>query len=67
MLKELPAKGQGDYDCLVPLSGGKDSSYALHYVVRELGLKPLAASFDHGFVADMLFTLLVPASSISLP
>jgi len=53
LLKELPAKGQGDYDCLVPLSGGKDSSYALHYVVRELGLKPLAASFDHGFVADM--------------
>jgi hypothetical protein len=53
LLKELPPKGKADYDCLVPLSGGKDSSYALHYVVRELGLKPLAASFDHGFVADM--------------
>ncbi|HSW46856.1 MAG TPA: hypothetical protein VLM89_14945 [Phycisphaerae bacterium] len=53
MVKDLPARGASSYDCLVPLSGGKDSGYALHYVVKELGLKPLAASFDHGFVADM--------------
>ncbi len=42
-------RGKGDYDCLVPFSGGKDSTFTLWYIVRELGLKPLVASFDHGF------------------
>lgn len=42
-------KGRGSYDCIVPFSGGKDSTYTLWYIVRELGLKPLVVSFDHGF------------------
>lgn len=42
-------KGKYDYDCIVPFSGGKDSTFTLYYVVRELGLKPLVVSFDHGF------------------
>lgn len=41
------------YHCAVPLSGGKDSSYILYYVVRELGLKPMAIFFDNGFATDM--------------
>jgi len=44
--------GRGEYDCVVPLSGGKDSSYILLYVVRELGRRPLAVFFDNGFVRD---------------
>lgn len=43
----------GGYDCLVPFSGGRDSSYALHYLVRELGLKPLAFSYDWGMLTDL--------------
>ncbi|MBI2577997.1 MAG: N-acetyl sugar amidotransferase [Candidatus Wildermuthbacteria bacterium] len=42
-------RGQGAYDCIVPFSGGKDSTFTLWYIVRELGLKPLVVSFDHGF------------------
>lgn len=42
-------RGRGTYDCIVPFSGGKDSTFTLWYVVRELGLKPLVVSFDHGF------------------
>lgn len=37
------------YDCLVPISGGKDSSYILYYVVKRLGLKPFAVFCDTGF------------------
>lgn len=37
------------YDCILPFSGGKDSTYTLWFVVRELGLRPLVVSFDHGF------------------
>lgn len=42
-------RGKYDYDCIVPFSGGKDSTFTLLYLVRECGLKPLVVSFDHGF------------------
>src|SRR5262249_36623071 len=35
-------RGQGDYDCLVNLSGGKDSCYLLYKLAREYGLNVLA-------------------------
>lgn len=42
-------KGQkGQYDCLIGLSGGVDSSYVLHKAV-EMGLKPLCFSVDNGW------------------
>lgn len=40
------------YDCLVGVSGGKDSSYALVKVV-ELGLRPLVVHFDNGWNSDL--------------
>jgi N-acetyl sugar amidotransferase len=43
-------RGKYDYDCLVPFSGGKDSTWTLHYLVKEYGLKPLVVRFDHGFL-----------------
>lgn len=39
--------------CLIPFSGGRDSSYAMHYAVRELGLKPIAFSYDWGMLTDL--------------
>jgi N-acetyl sugar amidotransferase len=44
------ARGTGDYDCILPFSGGKDSTYTLWYVIKELKLKPLVVRFDHGFM-----------------
>lgn len=38
-----------DYDCIIPFSGGKDSTFTLYYAVHRLELKPLVVSFDHGF------------------
>jgi N-acetyl sugar amidotransferase len=35
------------YDCLIPVSGGKDSYYQTHLIVKELGLKPLLITY-HG-------------------
>ncbi len=40
-------RDKGEYDCIIPFSGGKDSTFQLWYVVKELGLKPLVVSFDH--------------------
>lgn len=43
-------RGKHDYDCLIPYSGGKDSTWALYYLVKEYGIKPLVVRFDHGFL-----------------
>lgn len=40
-------------DCIVPFSGGRDSCYGLHLVVKELGMKPLAYTYDWGMVTDL--------------
>tara|TARA_A200000113_G_scaffold195349_1_gene185830 strand:- start:683 stop:2506 length:1824 start_codon:yes stop_codon:yes gene_type:complete len=40
-------------ECLIPFSGGRDSCYGLHLVVKELGLKPLAYTYDWGMVTDL--------------
>jgi len=39
------------YDCLVGLSGGKDSVYAA-YVLKQRGMHPLACTFDNGFLTE---------------
>ncbi len=48
------SRGQSDYDCILPFSGGKDSTYTLWYVVKKLKLKPLVVCFDHGFMRSTL-------------
>ncbi len=40
-------------DCIVPLSGGRDSCYGLHLIVNELGLRPLTFTYDWGMVTDL--------------
>ena len=49
MLKDLvaPYKKETGYDCIVPISGGKDSHYQVHYVKEILGLHPLVVTFNH--------------------
>jgi glucosamine--fructose-6-phosphate aminotransferase (isomerizing) len=40
-------------NCIVMLSGGRDSCYALHVVKKELGLNPIAYSYDWGMLTDL--------------
>jgi len=47
MVERIKAKGRGlKYDCAVGVSGGADSSYLLHLVVKW-GLRPLAVHLDN--------------------
>ena len=46
----LEYKDKYDYDCIVPFSGGKDSVFALWYLVTQKKLKPLVLRFDHNFL-----------------
>ena len=42
-----------NYDCLVGVSGGTDSSYLLHLLVKKYGLRPLAITLDNGWNSDI--------------
>jgi len=43
-------RGKYDYDCIVPFSGGKDSTFQLLYLIKEFKVKPLVIRFNHGFI-----------------
>lgn len=40
------------YDCLIPVSGGKDSTYQC-YVAKKYGLNPLAVCFETTYVTEL--------------
>ena len=43
------AGANNDYDCIMGMSGGADSSYMLHKVVTEFKLRPLVFHVDAGW------------------
>jgi hypothetical protein len=43
----------GEPDCIVAFSGGRDSSYGLHMLVEEFGMRPLVLTYDWGMVTDL--------------
>jgi ATP-utilizing enzymes of the PP-loop superfamily len=46
------SRGQAEYDVLVGLSGGKDSSYIAYALQKNYGLKVLTVTMDNGFLTD---------------
>lgn len=53
MVARIKEAGKGkDYDCIMGLSGGVDSSYVA-YTARRLGLRPLAVHFDSGWNSEL--------------
>lgn len=51
------------YDCVVGVSGGRDTSFCLHYCKERLGLRPLAVHFDNGWDSEMAKTNLAKLCS----
>ena len=52
-LVEPYRKTNGKPEVLIPLSGGRDSTYVLHMVKQELGLNAVAYTYDWGMVTDL--------------
>lgn len=46
-IEEIRGKNASDYDCIIPVSGGKDSYYQAHVMATQYGLKPLLVTY-HG-------------------
>ena len=47
ILSEKKSNSENDYDCIIPVSGGKDSYFQTHKIVTDYGLKPLLVTY-HG-------------------
>jgi N-acetyl sugar amidotransferase len=53
LVREIKAAGQGKpYDCVIGVSGGVDSTYVA-WLVRKLGLRPLAVHLDNGWNSEL--------------
>lgn len=53
MVERIKSDGKGlDYDCIIGISGGVDSSYVA-YRVLQLGLRPLAVHVDTGWNSEL--------------
>lgn len=50
LIDDMKRKGKGkEYDCILGLSGGLDSSYMLHLAVKEWGIRPFVFHIDAGW------------------
>jgi N-acetyl sugar amidotransferase len=50
---KIKKEGQGrDFDCIIGLSGGLDSSYAAYIAKEKMGLRPLLLHVDAGWNTD---------------
>lgn len=53
VVDRIKARGRGrDYDCVIGISGGVDSTYVA-WMVSKLGLRPLAVHFDSGWNSEL--------------
>ena len=54
IIKKIKKDGEGkEFDCLMGMSGGIDSSYLLYQMVSEFGLRPLVFHVDAGWNSQM--------------
>jgi len=54
LVAEIKRSGAGrDYDCIIGLSGGADSSYMLHKMVSQYGVRPLVFHVDGGWNSEV--------------
>lgn len=52
ILMQYKSRSGENYDCIVPISGGKDSTFQLHVLVKVYKMKPLAVTFSHNWYTE---------------
>jgi len=53
ILRSYQASAGNNYDCIVPISGGKDSTFQLHVLTKIYKLKVLAVTFSHNWFSEV--------------
>lgn len=52
-LVDIYRRNDGQPDCVVGISGGRDSSFGLHYIKKVLNMNPVAFTYDWGMSTDL--------------
>lgn len=52
ILENAKKKSGDNYDCILPISGGKDSFFQAHVLTKIYGMKPLAVTFSHNWFSE---------------
>ncbi len=47
--KKIARENDAPYDCIIPVSGGKDSHYQAHLATEVYKMRPLLVSYNHAF------------------
>jgi N-acetyl sugar amidotransferase len=47
--RENARKNDSPYDCIIPVSGGKDSHYQTYLITQVYKMKPLLVAYNHGY------------------
>lgn len=53
VLEKYKSKDSSRYDCIIPISGGKDSHYQTYVITQEYGLNPLLVNFHPREFTDL--------------
>ena len=54
LLDEQKEKNKDEpYDCMIPISGGKDSTFQLYLLTQVYGMRPLAVTFSHNWFDEV--------------
>jgi len=52
ILDEAKANAGNNYDCIIPISGGKDSAFQVYVLTQVYGMKPLAVTFSQNWQSE---------------
>lgn len=54
VVNKIKEEGKNEqYDCIIGLSGGVDSSFLAYKIVKDCGLRPLAVHLDNGWDSEL--------------
>ena len=52
LLEYHKSRAGSNYDCIILISGGKDSHFQLHVLTKVYQMKPLAVTFNHNWFTE---------------
>ena len=52
ILEKAKSEAGNNYDCILPISGGKDSFFQAHILTKKYKMKPLAVTFSHNWFSE---------------
>jgi len=52
ILQAAKKNAKVNYDCILPISGGKDSTFQMHVLCKVYKMKPLAVTFNHNWYSE---------------